>query len=118
MGTIVGAEYLIANALIALGQSGVDQISVQELRDFGISVQQRCVDENVDAVFLVADGYVEAAVYNFSDYFKYKKENGIEYITINNNKPLDDIKKRFMGFIQPDALVILIQAAQTLVSRT
>lgn len=113
MGTIVGAEYLIANALIALGQKGVDRISAQELREFGISVQQRCIAEEVDAVFLVSSDYVNAAVFNYSDYFTYVKEDDVEYIAINN-RPIDDIKKRFMGFIQPEALVILIQAAGSL----
>lgn len=111
MGTFIGAEYLIANVLIELKRNGIDRISTQELREYGGSVQKRCLSENLDAVFLVSSDSVGSAIYNFSDYFSLGEEGGTEYISINNSMPVEDVKKRFMGYIDPDVLVILIEQA-------
>lgn len=50
----VGAEYVIASALIALRNHGKDCISFDTLRDLGWNIQQRCNEAGVDAIILTS----------------------------------------------------------------
>lgn len=91
----VGAEYVIASALITLGRHGVDHISFSQLGDLGWSIQQRCNEMGVEAIILTSGTNIKAAVYDFSDYFEY--ENIDEpMIRIKKSVPVKDLQARFM----------------------
>ena len=118
----VGAEYIIANALIALKSKGVDKIKVSDLYDLGVRIQKSCDEQlsDIDAVFLLYFSNVSSAIYDFSDYFTYK-ENGMEgekssepVICLNSDVEIKDLESRFMGYLPNELLKIIIDNAQEL----
>ena len=114
MDVFVGAEYLIANALIALKKKGINKISVSLLHSFGIEVQQLCIEKSIDAVFLLSKDSVSAAVYNFSDYFTFEEDKGESAICLNSSAKIEDLEKRFIGYLPIALLKVIMQSAQAL----
>lgn len=109
MTKFVGAEYVIACTLIDLKKKGKDTISVSELFDYGIQMQNYSIEYGVDVVFLTAIPYVETAIYDFSDYFSVKKgtDGSIVSISIVSGKEITDLNERFVGSIPLDILSII-----------
>lgn len=105
----VGAEYVIACALIGLKKRGIDKIRVDELCDYGIQMQRYSIEAKVEAVFLTAVPYVEEAIYDFSDYFQVNKsdEGDIESISLVKDKEVKDLTSRFVGNIPLDILAVI-----------
>jgi len=114
MDVFVGAEYIIANALIALGKNGIDQVRLSTLQSFGIKVQRLCIENSIDAVFLFSADRVSAAVYNFSDYFTFIDSSEEPAIGLNSTAKIEDLEKRFIGYLPIALLKIIINAAQEL----
>ena len=114
MDVFVGAEYLIANALIALKKKGVDKIKVSILHSFGIEVQKLCLEKSIDAVFLLSKDSVTAAVYNFSDYFTFVEDTDGLAICLHSDAKIEDLEKRFIGYLPIALLKVIIQSAQDL----
>ena len=72
MATFVGAEYLIANVLIAFKKiSQQDTVTLEQLSEAGIYIQQKSLDEGVNAIFLSSSEQMVSAVYDFCDYFEF-----------------------------------------------
>lgn len=95
MDILVGAEYVIASALITLAQNGADCISFSMLRDLGWNIQQRCNAMGVEAIILTSGIDIKATVYDFPDYFEY--ENIDEpVIRVKKSAPIEGLKARFM----------------------
>ncbi len=113
MCAFVGAEYLIANILIALKNKGVDEVSFQKLNEYGISVQRQCVENKIDVVLLLSIDKLHDAIYNFSDYFclSKNKTTGEPIIKVNKDTNVSDLQERFIGYLPLDVIQILMQAA-------
>lgn len=94
----VGAEYVIANALIFLSQRGEDRISFDQIRSLGWNIQERCNEKGVDAIILTSGMDVQAAVYDFSDYFEYVNDDK-PMICVKKNVPIDNLKDRFVYYL-------------------
>ena len=77
MVTFVGAEYIIANVLIALKKiNKKDMITLDELSEAGIYIKKHSLSNNeIDAIFLSSSEQVATALYDFSDYFEYDRKN-------------------------------------------
>ena len=114
MGVSVGAEYIIANALIALNKKGIKQIKMSALQNFGIEVQKICIEQSVDAVFLYSKNNVSAAIYDYSDYFDYFDDDKDPLIRIKNSANIEDIEDRFIGFLPLAVLRIMMKYANEL----
>ena len=108
MATIVGAEYIIANILIALKRlNKKESITLDELSKAGIYIQkQSLVDEEIDAIFLSSSQQVVTALYDFSDYFEYDQSK--DSINIVNTKNIDDLEIRFIGYLPLKILQFLV----------
>lgn len=110
MDTFVGAEYVIANALIALSKRGEDCISFSRLRSIGVKIQQYCNKEGIDAVILTSSDRITTAVYDFSDYFEYSEADGDTndpMIRVRKNTPIAQLEKRFVGYLPVDIIRML-----------
>lgn len=110
MDTFVGAEYVIANALIALSKKGQDCISYSRLRSIGVKIQQYCNREGIDAVILTSSDKINTAIYDFSDYFEYIETDGDTsnpMIRIRKNTPITQLEKRFVGYLPVDIIKML-----------
>lgn len=94
----VGAEYVIANALIFLGQQNGGCVSFDLIRSLGWNIQERCNEAGVDAIILTSGLDVQAAVYDFSDYFEYVN-NGTPMISVKKDVPIESLKNRFVYYL-------------------
>lgn len=54
MDIFVGAEYVIANALIFLSRQGRGYVSFDQIRSLGWNVQERCNEAGVEAIILTS----------------------------------------------------------------
>lgn len=116
MNTLVGAEYVIANTLIALNKKGIESITFSKLREIGIQIQNICNDNGVDAVILTFGDSISSAIYDFSDYFQYREIKGEPSILIQTNATISDLQKRFVGYLPVDVLRILVNGIPKLVA--
>ena len=104
----MGAEYIIANSLIALQKKkGRREISLGELSDLGIYIQKMSVEKDIDAIFLTSQDQWEMAIYDFSDYFEYNRER--QSICIKQTKKIVDLANRFMGYLPWEVLSFLVE---------
>ncbi len=72
-------------------------------------------EENIDAIFLTFMPDIYNAIYDFTDYFTCKYEDGrLAGITINSDKQVTDLESRFMGYIPEDIIKILELAIKEL----
>ena len=116
MNTFVGAEYVIANSLIALKKKGIDYITFSILREIGFEIQNLSNTNGVDAIILTFGDSISSAIYDFSDYFQYREVNGEPAILIQKNTTIIDLQKRFVGYLPIDVLSILVNEIQKLVA--
>ena len=113
MSTFVGAEYLIANLIIATAtKNGSSDVSMSHLEDFGIEVQKRCIADDIDAVLLMSKSGVVEALYDFSDYFTWNNAEDKLLIKKNDTITIDALKARFMGFLPSSVLKVIIELAE------
>lgn len=110
MDVSVGAEYVIANALIFLSRLGEDRISFDQIRSLGWNIQERCNEEGVDAIILTSGIDVQAAVYDFSDYFEYIND-GKPMICVKKNVPIQSLKNRFVYYLPKSVETIITEVA-------
>ena len=117
MATFVGAEYIIANVLIALKKIGKrDSITLDELSQAGFYIQQKSLNEDINAIFLSSSEQVASAIYDFSDYFEYDDANNSIYIVKTKNK--DDLESRFMGYLPFEVLSFLVNVSMEFVKQS
>ena len=117
MATFVGAEYIIANVLIALKKANKKEvISLDELSQAGIYIQKMCMQDDIDAIFLSSSEQVANALYDFSDYFEYDDANNSIYIVKTKN--IDDLESRFMGYLPFEVLSFLVNVSMEFVKQS
>lgn len=102
----VGAEYVIANALIFLSQLGEDRISFDRIRSLGWNIQERCNETGIDAIILTSGIDLQVAVYDFSDYFEYVN-NGKPMIRVKKNVPIQSLENRFVYYLPQNIATVI-----------
>lgn len=118
MATFVGAEYIIANVLIALKKFGKrDTVTLDELSEAGIFIQKNSLTDNgVDAIFLSSSEQVVTALYDFSDYFEYDRNTNS--ICIVKTKDIRDLESRFIGYLPFNVLSFLVDVTTKFVQQS
>ena len=119
MDILVGAEYVIANALIALSRKGQCCISFGRLRNIGKNIQQYCNKNGIDAVILTSNGAINGAICTFSEYFQYfEADDGIHspMIRIRRNMPIAQLENRFVGYLPAEIIRMLTTKIAELVA--
>lgn len=117
MATFVGAEYIIANVLIALKKIGKrDSVTLDELSRAGIYIQQKSLNEDINAIFLSSSEQVASAIYDFSDYFEYDDHANSIYIVKTKN--IDDLESRFVGYLPFEVLRFLVNVSMEFVKQS
>ena len=111
MNTFVGAEYVMANALIALKRKGTDFITFERLREIGFKIQTS-FNEQV----LTSGDSISAAIFDFSDYFQYKEMDGVPAIEIHKDITITDLENRFVGYLPVDVLGVLLKEINKMVA--
>lgn len=108
MNTLIGAEYIIANALIFLKQREKDHISFNLIRNLGWNIQKRCNEECIDVIILTLGIDVQSAVHDFPDYFEYIND-GEPFIRIKKNVSIKKLENRFVYYL-PTNIASIIRA--------
>ncbi len=109
MTTFVGAEYIIANLLIAFKNENKNTISLSELSEAEIYIQQQSLSENLNAIFLISSEQVLSAIHDFSDYFCFNSESNS--ISIARGKNIADLESRFIGYLPFDVVCFLVNVS-------
>lgn len=112
----VGAEYVIANALIYLSRRGQDRISFNQIRNLGWNIQERCNEKGVNAIILTSGMDVQAAVYDFSDYFEYVNE-GRPMIRVKTNVPIESLENRFVHYLPQNVVKVITRETSTFLKK-
>lgn len=107
MTVFIGAEYLIGNMLINKIKECKRQadacVLINELNQCGVRVRHIAYKEDIDAIFLTFISDIYNAIYDFTDYFTCKYEDGrLAGITINSNKQIADLESRFIKCVPPN----------------
>ena len=114
MVTFVGAEYIIANSLIAINKmKNRTEITLAELSDCGLQLQKKSVTHDLNVVFLSSEDQFTNAIYNYSDYFEYYNEKKL--VGIKQSKRVADLQSRFYGYLPFDVLSFLFNTTNEFV---
>ena len=116
MNTFVGAEYVMANILIALKRKGEESITFERLREIGFQIQTSFNEKGLDAVILTSGDSISAAIFDFSDYFKYDDPDGKPTILIQKDTTITDLEKRFVGYLPVNILSVLLEEINRMVA--
>ena len=108
MDVFVGAEYVIANALIELKKKGEEYISFDKLRNIGWEIQKLCNEEGINAIILTSWSRIKDAIYDFSDYFEYF-EGPEPMIRVKSDRPITDLENRFVFCLPKDVATLITQ---------
>ena len=114
MATFVGAEYIIANLLIAMKRNRIqDSISLKDLGSAGVDIQKMSLEEGINAIFLSSSDQLSTAIFDFSDYFEY--DGTTDSIRVVETKKISDLENRFMGYLPIKVLTFLAEASTKVV---
>lgn len=115
MATFVGAEYIIANLLIAMKKNhNRDSISLEELSSAGVYIQKQSLEKDIDAIFLSSTDQLSTALFDFSDYFEYDATQ--QEIFVVKTKKITDLESRFIGYLPFTVLRFLVEVANEVVA--
>lgn len=104
MCTYVKMEYIVASALVELCEKkNIRQISLNDIRSYGITVEKHLINNKVDAILLYSDNYTKQFLQDYSDYFELNGEN----IVIKDNVTVDSIREHILSYISFDILFAL-----------
>lgn len=105
MCTFIKMEYLVANALVELYEKqNIDRISLDEIRAYGIKVEEELVNNQVHAILLYSSDYTKEFLEECSEWFE--KDNN--YIKIRSGKTIEEIREHFLSYISIDILLALL----------
>ena len=103
---IVGAEYLIGNAIISRIKQGKELIAITDIRSLGEQMQYSFHKDN--KAVLVNRSDLINTIKSFSEYFELLEVNDTYYVRAKNNKTLHDLQARFQGYLKLDTILKII----------
>ena len=117
MDIFIGAEYVIANALIEISKKGDNCITFDKLRSIGWQIQQFCNQGGINVIILTSGSQLKDAIYDFSDYFEYAETGEYEpMIRIKQNTRIEDLEDRFVYCLPPDVAKLIGEKMPELVA--
>lgn len=118
MDVFVGAEYIIANALIAIKEANnKDSITFAEIRKIGVRIQEICNQNGLAAVILTSGSLIKDAIYNFSDCFEYTEDNGLPSIRIKDSAKIENCRNRLTQFLPIDLVNVVKTSVNAAVAK-
>ncbi len=104
---------LVANALIAVRQKGMDVVffSFSRLEKYGACVVDYLRKKGQEAVLVLSRDKTEDFFDEFADIFKAHEENGERGVALcKSNVTLDELIRRFRGYLPLDLLLAFVSA--------
>lgn len=104
MCTFVKMEYLVACALVELYEKkNISRISLDDIRKYGIKVEEQLISKNIQAIFLYSNNYTKQFLHDYSDFFE-EKDN---YISMKDGVTVESIKEHILSYLSIDMLIAL-----------
>ena len=97
MNRYIGIEDLAASALIELLKHDKTnrRVSLQSLYNYGAAIVGLISQPGQDAILFLTKESTDEFVNNYSDYFSIVEEAGTEYLELNKDKTIDDLRNQF-----------------------
>lgn len=106
---ILGVEDVIANALIELiDKKNTSRVSMRQLSSYGTAVVRWLNQKQEEAVLLLSKDHTDQAIFNYSEFFEFTRENNEDYICLKNGKTTDELRRYFRAYITVDMLLAFI----------
>lgn len=108
---MLGVEDVIANALIELiEKKDIRRVSMSQLNSYGMAVVRLLNKKQEEAILLLSKDHTDQAIYNYSDFFEFQREDDTDYICLKDGKTIDELRQYFRAYITVDMLLAFISA--------
>ncbi len=105
MCTFVKMEYLVASALVELYEKeNITKISLDDIRAYGIKVEEHLINNNINAIFLYSNNYTKQFLHDYSDFFE-RIDNDI---VIKEGVTVESIRDHILSYLSIDMLFALL----------
>ena len=105
----IGIEDLVANALIeSLKKLNKRILTYEEIENYGAQVIQILNENNEKAILILSRNNTTALFHNYSDLFEEIDINGQKGISLKSNVELNQLIKRFRGYLALNVLMAFI----------
>ena len=106
----IGVEDLAANALIELMKKSEENrfVSYSMMEAYGLAVAEILEDEGEKVIMIVSRADTDAMLWNYSDFFIEEEHDGEKGILLRDGKTIDDLRKRFRGYLGMEALLAFV----------
>lgn len=101
---VLGAEYLMASAIIAQIENGRDTTSISDILSIGEKLQVAFNRLGMDVLVCRTD-FINV-IYNFDYYFEYVSINNYNCVKPRGTISINDLKRRFQAYHSLDVLRI------------
>lgn len=93
----IGIEDLVASALIELMKRKEKnrRVSLQSLSNYGTVIVRLLSRPGQEAILFLTKESTYEFVHDYADYFSIAEEEGTEYIELNKDKTIDDLRRQF-----------------------
>lgn len=111
MNRYIGIDDLAANALIELMKLNETnrRVSLQSLYNYGTVIVRLLSRPGQDAILFLTKESTNEFVDNYRDYFSIVNEAGTEYLELNKDKTIDDLRNQFRVNLTVDMAKALIE---------
>ncbi|NLJ31434.1 MAG: hypothetical protein GX424_07545 [Clostridiales bacterium] len=100
----IGIEDLVASALIELmkRKESNRKISLQSLADYGTVIVKLLSRSGQDAILFLTKESTYEFIHDYADYFSIVEDNEIEYIELNCEVTIDELRRQFRANLTVD----------------
>lgn len=105
----IGIEDLAANALIeSLKKGNKSFLTYSEIEMYGSRVIQLLKQNGEKAVLILSRENTNAMFRSYSDFFEEQEKNGKKGIALREEKNIDDLIRKFRGYLALDVLMAFV----------
>ena len=109
MTTYVGAEYVIANALIAASEKGQDCISFSQIEDIGQKTQRECDKMKIDTRVYTSERAIITAIDEYPNYFEYVEVEKNPMVRMKKEASVSQLQEQFGAYLPPKIMKTLVK---------
>lgn len=93
----IGIEDLVASALIELikREETNRKVSLQTLSDYGTVIVRLLIQSGQGAILFLTKESTYEFIHDYADYFSIKDYSGIDYIELQDDITIDDLRQQF-----------------------
>ena len=108
MTNFIRFEYLLAAGMVV---ENVERITMSELNEFRVKVQQEFDKRHIDAMFLFSSKYAEEAMFDYPKLFQFE-DSGCTTIIRKPGVDNPTLIEKFFAYLSTDDLMAIIAVAK------